>query len=97
MSEVPRTISTESEMCELLYDTVSHRVEEDLQDQMQELRREINELRVVVYALLAAGFIAIFMAGGLSFGQAVVALAGCFVAFAAYGWARDKIADWRAG
>ena len=50
-----------------------------------------------MYALLAAGVIAIFMAAGLSFGQAVVALAGCFVAYAAYGWARDKIADWRAG
>jgi signal transduction histidine kinase len=64
MSEAPRTMSTETEMCEQLYDAVSHNVEEDLQDQMQELRREINELRVVVYALLAAGFIAISWRAG---------------------------------
>ena len=44
-----RTTSTESEMCE-------QRVEEDLQDQIEGLRREINELRLVVYALLQRTF-----------------------------------------
>jgi hypothetical protein len=61
---------------------------------MHELRREINELRFVVYPSWPPESYRHSHGGRAGLGQAVVALAGCVVVYAVYDWARDKIADW---